>query len=135
MNPQPFSSLNHLTVPTATMGLLVSLEPAVDRSRREPQRQPHSTGYLVGRERGNRNLLPPYERPGGGVLDDPAPSDQFVAQSVGLGEVAPGPGEVAPFHQFQRQGVGGRLVGPETETQRGEEHVDGPREGERRLTL
>src|SRR5271170_4532061 len=49
MNPQPFSSLNHLTVPTATVGLLVSFGTDSHRSRREPQRQPQPTSLLENR--------------------------------------------------------------------------------------
>src|SRR5277367_1829266 len=47
MNPQPFSSLNHLTVPAATVGLLDYFYFRNSGFGREPQRQPQPQRYLV----------------------------------------------------------------------------------------
>jgi len=96
MNPQPFSSLNHFTVPTATNGLLTT----------DDQSDPEETTYGDLRTKPSLwstfrtwNLLTAYNSSRGRILDSPTQAHQFVAQAIGLGEVTSCSGGVAFFDQ------------------------------------
>src|SRR5664280_1850844 len=83
MNPQPFSSLNHLTVPTATVGLLVSL----DRFTPVPEGTTTATSTTKPtRQLDNRQIFlrPANDGPSRGILNNPAQCHQFVTKSIGF---------------------------------------------------
>ena len=100
MKPQPFSSLNHLTVPTATVGLLVSLDPTCVGSGGNHNGNLNGTRYRVKALVTNKFLGPADLGPRRRVLDNPTQRHQLVAKLISARPVLSGPRLVASAHQI-----------------------------------
>src|SRR5664280_1837257 len=134
MNPQPFSSLNHLTVPTATVGLLVSLDrfTPVPEGTTTATSTTKPTGQLDNRQ---IFLRPANDGPSRGILNNPAQCHQFVTKSIGFRPVLGGSRRVALRHELAAGHVDVAPVGIERESHAGKERVDGVRERSRLVIL